>query len=1201
MGFPNQWTRFDDLQVKYNTTESTNQKDYLGIIGSEIPHKELCNFTDLAGVTTSNSNDVGQVSYDLNGGGGINRGNSYKEPRNYCIGRTQVEVIFSTPQDLTALYTDTNNYATITHGINGTDDEKSMYLVLNFKHTTTVPSNLIIEIYSNNYTYASLNQSFQPYLDGSNNCSWTKMQFKLDETTFNFVNGFTLADFKKVTKIKIYPTDQMYYDGTIYFQNLYIALPKILGDNIGAGTQGDVYTAYYPNTTNSNSIFVSQVMGNDYNDGLTRETPVQTLFKAWFLFSDGGKNYIVILDSDTYKQNLTPFSSCDTVIIADYLESPTISMVSGVSNSTTIGARVDYRYKLTENDATFAGNTIRVLKSGYGDFDNINEALSYATDGDCIEICDNGIYEEYLNTSKNITIQAKAGFTPIIKMPTGAPTHIVINITSEVFTVNFYGITFVGNGDANTVGVYVVGTTLTQGKGLSLYDCTFTNYGSNLTGSSQIFSIGWALETYIDLTNCLFTNNGQYVTVLLQQRTVPCNVIFTNCSVRSGLLSDGIFIANQGGGSSIIVNCCEVVSPYTQTASKFCYYSNGYVYPITFDVYDNLIVSFTKTNNYITIDQAYHLTMGLYLKNNYFYTENNYNLENDVSLIAIYTEFQEVGTAYGVYYIQDNVFVGDKNNPNEVRAIFFKARRHEYIATTINISNNTFCNFKLQVLLYCEHDGANFFHSATIQNNIHKNAESVAYYIHLTFLTVTGCIFDGGNFYAFSDVPSVDTLTFTNCINNTISGVGGTGFVLTNILNANPLFLDSYGANNGYLPNSPIETYGEIYSQFFNFDETGIVNQTYNLRFFYLNFEGQGGKSILRNISGEASFCFCNIYGNAIGIDLRNDNIFVDACKIYNNGIGIRVAQTVTTSEGMPKTSLLRYNIVTDNGTGVELIKGCDIWFNTLQDNGYGIYSNLVLSYGVSYMSNFVTVLYNIISFNKNYDYYCEVKTNYNLIGSRYFDELPITNTNKLSTIGVNDLTGSSKLTPNYYPQTIYNGYDENSPVFCYSPITTGGDKFPSSMANATNIGARFYNYISATISGDNFTFSPLSQPYAYKRSVESINLVENNTVAGKYSSYQDISRVEVVYGFGSAGEVGKLDETELNVFKYVYDTFWIVGVRRFSSGAWTYYKVKRSQKLSYSTQWTLYDNMPSGDLTIALIPMPNNFNLDDYTAEIGI
>ncbi|HPI02298.1 MAG TPA: hypothetical protein PKZ78_00535 [Candidatus Goldiibacteriota bacterium] len=815
-------TLYSKIQSRHTTGLNTQIKDFLPIIGSEIPNKLITYFdVDDTALISSTAGDFDYIK-------AYHGKSCYKS-----IADTDTQTITytpATPLDLTILSdAEANNYATITRPANATDAKDKLHLVLQWRCKATnsgdVPT-FSIQVKNGTKT-ATLTTAFT--VTNAMEDVWWKTIFAMDDTKFTYANGFADADWANITEIVIsHSVDANPCD--FYVHGLWIALPY---EQPGYG--GDTITgAYYPSVPGGHTIYVSHLFGDDANTGLTKKVPKKTIESGLAAAITVGYDYVCIIDSATYKPidtanntvGLNATLTADVTIIADYLETPTISAEAGLFDATRTGARDYYRTAFYEN---IGGTKTKHTVGAGGTYATIALAYAAASAGDCIEIVDSAVYDETLDIAKDITIQAAPTQKPTWKYTSGNNT---VTSTGD-YAINIFGIIFEGNFTGAEERILISNTTPT--KNTRIIDCTFVNiYVMSVPTSGGAMHVkgichvennravniandrGYIVEAY---GASFFINN-----IMGETESVP-NLGFLNFSAQANIAITciGNYASTQDKTGSIYY-----ISTYNATSAK------AYVFFNTIDT-GCWLVSPSSANTCEMIFSGNEVSGSLRPDGTGIYDLNS-NLFSSASVI-VYAD------SSGTFNFEKNICDNDFNIALE------------YTALTKIIKNNLFVNCTTGTI-----SGDN----GTLTSNVFYNC---------TINPATGI-----------------TLVLINSLyyNVTIGGNGTVSFVTSNDLD--PLLLNPEDGNYAWEITSPIEDIAYIAKEWREFLPSLIsfTGATYTGNFKFITFTGAPNFNLTKSGTASSAFKYCDISGFCQGVRASGSLVKVENCTLSDiDGVAI--------------------------------------------------------------------------------------------------------------------------------------------------------------------------------------------------------------------------------------------------------------------------------------------------------------------------
>ena len=406
--------RYKPLKLKYNTQVNTEIKDFLPIISNAIPSMRLFLF-DSAGVAAVTpypymtfTQDAGTATGALNYSKAYHGDSCYKIT-NATNSASHITINYPTAINLLQIgATQIKNYASIKRVMKYGDAKDKAHFILNLQKSSAATTTVIVKVYNGTKLATSVTQPLNA-TDATNYNQ--KLQWGLNNTDFTYGLGFTNADLENITKIEIYFSTNGATAVNYYLHDIYSALPQ------KTALPTSVAASYYTTKTTASSLYVSSIFGSDAAAGIIT-APFKTIEKALTAVTGTFIN-IIILDSETYKygqstgfENAANYvSGAAVLIMADFLETPTMSQKGGLYAPQRCGTRIYRRADISDNinvwvnygsgnDSTGARNNI--IKP----FKTIQAAVTAASVNDVIEITDSYTYNEAVTIGKNITIQA---------------------------------------------------------------------------------------------------------------------------------------------------------------------------------------------------------------------------------------------------------------------------------------------------------------------------------------------------------------------------------------------------------------------------------------------------------------------------------------------------------------------------------------------------------------------------------------------------------------------------------------------------------------------------------------------------------------------------------------------------------------------------------------------------------------------------
>lgn len=1119
-------TLYNKIRTRHTTGLTTQIKDFLPIIGNEIPNKLITYFSveDDALITATS--------------GGFDYIKAYHGKSCYKgVADTDTQTITYTPAvplNLTTLSdAEVNNYATITRPATATDAKDKLHLVLQWRCKATASGDVptfSIQVKNGTKT-ATLATAFTVTNIMEN--KWWKTIFAMNSTVFTYANGFADADWANVTDIVIsHSVDANPCD--FYVHGLWIALPY---EQPGYG--GDTITgAYYPRVPDSNVIYVSHLFGDDANTGLTKIIPKKTIEAGLAAAVSGGKDYVCIIDSATYKPidtanncaGLSATLTANVTIIADYLETPTISTEAGLFDATRTGARDYYRTAFYEN---IGGAGAKLTVGTGGTYATIALAYAAASAGDCIEIVDSAVYDETLDIAKDITIQAAPLCKPTWKYSGGNNT---VTSTGD-YAINIFGIIFEGNNSAAEQRIVITNTAAT--KKTNIVDCTVKDLGTT-NNSAVVYGI--YLRGTGRIENCLAFDiaknaNASFVAhvfYLLSENPI----MFMNNEFKQDRIAAALrYLTASVTAGGITIKGCSISAPewiygssnigiYLETntanASTWMYYNINYT---------NIesVASNATAIQYFSGNELIENKIVISLAGTRQFTENVIN--------TCYILHYAAGIySFGIY--KRNIFYGNVNSPAYMPKMFWYMAYGGTPAssTELTFDNNLCVNYDLRIYTL----------NQTYNKNILYNLEID---VSNTTITMTDTLYYGVTIAAIS--PPQGVVNFTTSVN------------------ADPLLLNPSDGNFGWEVDSPIENitydaYGwrEFLPALIEFD-----GATYTGGFKFINFTGSANFNLIKSGTAISALQYCTIAGFCQGVRADGNKVSVLNCDISDiDGFAIMNYATDTAL-----ISTIKNNIITDCYVGVFLRSGADLQYNTIIDNDYGVYGYFFGFYSIEqYAKDYVTIMNNILFNNTISDYDYDKLSDYNIIGTRAF---PLS-------AGDNDITENPQLDDNNYPATVYTGFKRNSPAYLGASDT------------GKHIGARNEQHIKAVLAYTAYTL--VDNPINFTQELEPINAQTTMSVTGEYEGIVDA----FVAAFNLEWTEDTItDATQKLAIEAIKKTTWILGLSFDAGVTYNYYKVELDGVLSTKQPVYVLQEVPYGSYSIRVREIPG-FDITNYEVD---
>ncbi len=1173
-------SRINPFRVRYNTGVTTKKKDHLPIVGNVIPSKWFTYFeeSESAQITVSGLSS----SYY-----GFNKTRAYKasscfyatsNPSAFPV--TTLEYTPTAPMDFTSLgeAIDRNYAHVIKHGVGSTDDKNNLHMVINYLGSSGLYLSLMV-FSGDKYAVTSDVPDYKPALHRTNPGAWRKATFKLGTPDWAYFADFTDDDWNNITKVRF-----IFNGGVgdyIYLHGFGVAVPPA---NQGIASPDFTVTgAYYPSITEANSIFVSEIFGNDANAGTNRSIPVKTLWAARNLIT-ASRSWIVIMDSETYSvindttliPGMTMFPTQNNNIVADYLEIPSISHRAGVNTSVRIGARSSFRNEFYST--TGGAGTVRTVGTG-GTYATIGAAVTAATAGDCIQIIDNAVYAESVSTTKALVYEAAVGKTPIWSK--GGSAYMLT--TTAASTIR--GITFKGTTDTDGI---------IASAAINVIDCTFSGFttssstryacillnsgavGSNIYNNSffniSAYMDGVRMNSMVGPGYVLFKNNLMNVfsasdvrIVHLIQATAVSNITlkaFNNSLNCNNINTRLIFVIPAGATAATSVVGVSAMFNYTN-GSLYYYSSSTACGTHAISLYNNLI----------ELDSHYSLSIGSSAVPQGIYL-GNYVPGAASTFIAKYNIFQYIGDREQVV----------ASSPNGI--IFVPTALADYGNFTFYIDYNIFKDLYALSVTPAVYFGSGITiggsasaYAGELLNNIFVNCYTGIVTAGKLFGSIGYNIFYE-NYLGINNTGASITFAYNLYYGNITNR---TGTITDNNAQAvDPGFVEPETLNFGWIFNSFVEN-NPNYTNFASTNAifTSAAASNISSTFMFLHILDYKN-AVIGKFNGYMNFQYCGIHGFAVALWFTAYGSYVKNCDFTEAATCIRI----NTSDF--ETKITAYNNTFYGCANPILVKtSADIQYNTILDSDYGLVVDML---GVDkiedYISNFLTVKNNIIWDSAVTDYTGNKQTDYCIIGSR----------DNENSAGDNDINSSPMITEEYYPCTVFEGFRKNSPAYLASSDPT------------KHIGAKDMNLVQSVLSYNSYTFgyvgtvSPsdgfyaLENPTEHKHNLVPLNVNEVNTVSGSYLANPTAYRKEFDLVWGSPGKDSKIGDTLKLVIEYMIQTYWVVGISTDNGSTYTYYKVKKDS-LSLEQQRNLYTELPWGSGKLKLILEPN-FDINNYLVD---
>lgn len=1139
-----------NLQARHSTSLTTLIKDHLDPVGNQLPGLHLGYF-DNADVL-----DLVEVSGSVSGG--VDNRKSYHGEGCYGVtlaaeSQADLSMLFTTPIDLLSLSTFTKRYANVTRTGRYGDTHERFFLVLNMLHylTSTTEDGLTVsvKVYSGD-KYAELNSDYVIKITGTTNANgWLKSQFGLDSTYFNYSEGFSDVDFGAVTKITISVTTAAGNVGSVYFQDLWSAVPAYNSNLYNATSNPTVASSYYGTDTSSGCLFVSQCFGSDTNTGTTRSLhasagPVKTIQKALTLVT-AAYTKIIILDSETYKPVATDYSYAglrqvltrNVSIRADYLEAPVVSAEPGACNSNRVGARYKHKTKFTASTAYTVG--------AGGDYTTIAEA--YAAGRSVLELIDD-VYDEALTLTRGMHIQAAPNKVPIWKNSAGT-TILDMGGHDAVLA----GIVFQSNGVASSQVVKSNATVHTYSNGQQyFFDCSFKNIGAatgvagvavyaNLNGASG------AVKLYFE--NCLFADNGKSFNAVQCPSGASGDVEFFNCEGYVWNTNTIRFV--QGGKAS--ANRALRISFVASTILGSTDTSTGHLFYITDNttaVQRSAVNVLCCDTNLLLYGRGDGLLLDVVLKNNRFHDN-----KATVTWLGYLTVAGSNNTGVRCY-VTDNLFQDITATAGWV--LIFGA------GEAGNVNYNIFVS--------C---GRCLYHGATSMD-LHKNLYSDSGAAITTFSNyafsssvILNCQY---SLVTYSGSGAVASLNDSICYNSPTQTNSGS-ITLNRVSVEDPEFVDTTELRFGWSFDSEIELAYEHYAAWLS--HYMYVSGAYELLLEFVELEGYVGKSVGSN---QSSLVVKNCYGHnwVVAVNATTEPANISCSLFKNNDTACRVA-----TEARSDITEISYSVFDNNGTDINIQSGVTVNHITAVNGLYGITETLQGFYKHSaYLSGYVSIRNSIVWGHKKYDHYSKFNTDYCIIKTRYYDMLVNTDVDYKVTQGAGDKLYVVALDAvTYFPALMCLGFSENSPA-----LTNASD--------GLNIGARARTQIHVKINYTPCVFD--DNPIEAENTTQMVNQSSFFTEGLVYETNESgsVSVIRLSWEDDST-----MSETQASALRLMFLSTWFVFISFDGGDTWTAYKSIRDSDFVMTQRQYFDTTYPLGAATLSLV-LDTAFNFDSYVIQ---
>jgi hypothetical protein len=926
--------------MRFNTWIKNDIQDFLPIIGNQMPSKRVQMFDANAvatGIVAHTGDGVMSIDY------------KYAYHSDSCLRLDMIDgdvatltVTPTTPINMTAISQKTNEYAKIFRTGKSADMEKSLFFIINgmLKNAAVRSYINIRPTFYSGTAYAQADSTLYSFWNAQP--SWAKMEHVFDNIYYEYFGGFTDDSWENITQIKfeIHCTAN---GETVdfYIQDAYVSLPYYRADTLNA------YYPFIAYANLTNAIYVSQLFGSNANDGLTRAAPVETIEYALSLTS-GSRYYVIILDSQVYKPialdgtyvGIKQTLGQETTIMADYLETPSISAEPELLDDVRIGARATYRTVFY----TGSGSTYIVKQdgTGTGGYTTIGAAYAVASDNDCIEIQDNEIYNEYLVISKEVTIQAGVGYVPTWQYTT----------SDEILKTNdsgikILGIIFKGTYQTNTYGLEIYHNTV-------LKDCTFLNFGST-SGNTNIITdrdnvSGMRVE------NCLFVDNQEYVNHIVfpenecsgSKYIINCKALTRGSTVHNIFIKGGRAVSPKPLDVFIVGN--QVLSESGSSPAYFIYFSDSVASSGTF-----IRAFLNDTNERILSNNSATAVIEPDIVLNYFHDNSFVSGDAFMHIIGDY-----IPSIKGNYF--KNLYSGG----------------YCVSHTDLIFRNNIFYNcgniaLETEGYLNTQHNYYNVFFNCNIAYKVHGGAFKYNIFSQ--------------NIYGLYAVFSSTLSDSIRCNSPNYGPVTDSG----NIIEDNPLFRNPAMNDFSWSGLSNIESDTSIFAA--GWAQQAFINPAgAKLNFMFMELTGYITLPTVATDSANIGLTYCTLDNAQCGLNESVYNCTQQGVLYTGNGIAQRLAR-----QTMSGGSNIKNVIAQNNGVGVLVRSGADIANITCYENDYGIQG---VDYGYfaqrDSLKGFLTILNSIFSQNTCYDYAVNQDPTNCLFYSSYYGQVSTSQNNIL-------------------------------------------------------------------------------------------------------------------------------------------------------------------------------------------------------------
>jgi hypothetical protein len=1191
------------LKAQYNTSLNVTLKDYLPIINNKIPSKVINTFDHTSDLTVSGG---GTLQLDAK--------NAYqgKQCLTGSIPYGATWLYNWTPEngevDLTALDNVTNNYANIKKG--GIPGEAGTKDTLYFIYTMfwnyinyTGPAVIQMTFYSGtSYAITSAFQ-LQPSGSGSTKMQRTKQQVELNSSNTTYNLGFVDESWTNITKIAF----SIYADsgsaGTylnFWLHSMQLALP----------TADIVTNGYYPAQTAS--IYVSKLFGHDTIGNGTMATPFKTITRAVQNYTSGSPS-IVILDSETYKENLTNLTNSQYCnLIANYLETPCISGESGISNKMRLGARKDWR---TQYISSLVSSLpiVTVGKSG-ANYTSIQAAYSGQSITSILQIIDNGFYTETVTATrlgKAFYLEAAPQCTPTFQG------RITTNQNGAIIS----GISFIGTSDGSAQNCI----TLSGSIEIELYDCSFSGLGldnqdvacvsmsstasvycwncyvagNNDTATKAMYFIsalsGSALMGFTDCQINLGINNTQIMLAFLDNGTAP-TININSCSCFGGAASFFVETTYNSAAPTINIYGCDHTNSVKIGGTHILHYLNNMGHDAIFDTGTSL----KDTSGLALANSMICFSYG-YVQNSFFHDIAGHLDADGKITVAVVNSENPIGFTRGNIYYNIN---------NALAEVFTNEGGNCYSINNIAVN----CSVGFAIYKSPLNSGAINLICENITSNCDYGYASFGYgenWDYHTVISKYNCIED-------ADHDLIDDFGGNE------SQIWETGTTI-----ADPQITNPAGFDFSWQPTSPIEggtTYGiqrvqyeapDVKTKIMGSVTTFFPNYPNLIKpiiskfnsYMFLSFKGQPGQTGLGTDYKIEQYNYFSGFDFAISDNNNVPNNQILNTQCLNNGYALRLRGTVT--EKTLSSNCNVKNFVSENcAYGAVIDTAVNISYSNFINGSYGIYLPQMGVFSNALLAQNFIILKNIIAVgNANWDYLGQVITDYCAIQNRKYDSyaffnldgsLNTSNPLYLNTSGLHDVNKKAALDLiTYFPQTLFTGYAENSPVW-----EAGSDSWQG-IANS-NIGAKSSPSLTATFYFDEYDFFyrgvadskdkyyAEENPITVVQTTTPINAQATNTILGEYKSFPTAYAPSLLLSWPSSAKITVAGKNALNL---ILQTYWLVGLSLDFGTTWTWYKVKKDAFAISKPRFLFDDNSLDAynNTKLELIQMPSGWSLSNY------